>query len=376
MQNEIEDAKQDNDDISEDVMQLSDDSEDANDDSESTNVDTESAESDESEFEAEAEFIQAAEVSAELLVKIGSTHKITNSMCCSYIATECGKSVCSCSKAAIYCIVCKRHPGHLTNDHRSQIQELLAILSPLCNLTDKLQSDGLTAPIVIPEIVAAFDELKLIKELKHFKTLHSHLVSDFKSRVEPIISNSAFVMATVLDPRQKLKGDRPTKDTDLKVLSPTDVHSMCHLFLENVAPLAAKNNTVTAEEADRKNLSLLQRMLMEVKNTDDEEPYDEGISELKSYLQDAIDPGTDPLTYWNKRQVEYPNLSRHAKVCLATPATSGSVERLFSELSGLGRARRSRTRAKRLEQLILYIEWRPKLSKRSKAKEKTCAEKI
>ncbi|CAG7833225.1 unnamed protein product, partial [Allacma fusca] len=46
------------------------------------------------------------------------------------------------------------------------------------------------------------------------------------------------------------------------------------------APLAAKNNTVTAEEADRKNLLLFQRMLMEVKNTDDEEPYDEGISEL------------------------------------------------------------------------------------------------
>ena len=53
--------------------------------------------------------------------------------------------------------------------------------------------------------------------------------------------------------------------------------------------------------------------------------------DLQEYLQEACLPeNTDPLLYWQSKSVVMPSLAKLAKKYLMIPATSASVERLFS----------------------------------------------
>ncbi|CAG7667366.1 unnamed protein product, partial [Allacma fusca] len=80
-------------------------------------------------------------------------------------------------------------------------------------------------------------------------------------------------------------------------------------------------------------------------------------TELDTYLEMKISAATDPLDFWRTHQKQFPNLARLAKLYLAIPATSASVERLFSELSALARYVRSRMTVMRQQECILYKEW-------------------
>ena len=75
------------------------------------------------------------------------------------------------------------------------------------------------------------------------------------------------------------------------------------------------------------------------------EPIDADAAEIKGVLD-----------WWKRHEQRLPKLAQLAKKYLAVPATTGSVERLFSTAGAVGRARRSRLTAKSLKELILYSE--------------------
>ncbi|CAB5208334.1 unnamed protein product [Rhizophagus irregularis] len=53
--------------------------------------------------------------------------------------------------------------------------------------------------------------------------------------------------------------------------------------------------------------------------------------ELSIYLNEGVAPGkTDILMWWKLHEIEYPNLSKMARDYLSIPATSASMERIFS----------------------------------------------
>lgn len=82
-------------------------------------------------------------------------------------------------------------------------------------------------------------------------------------------------------------------------------------------------------------------------------------SEIESYLaQPRESDSCDILCYWYTRSREFPILSSLAKKYLAIPATTGSVERLFSMTGSIARARRARTTPKTFENIMLYKESR------------------
>jgi hypothetical protein len=83
------------------------------------------------------------------------------------------------------------------------------------------------------------------------------------------------------------------------------------------------------------------------------------LSEIESYLdQPREHDNCDILGYWHGKKNEFPILASLAKKYLAIPATTGSVERLFSIAGSIGRARRANTAPKTFENILLYKEFR------------------
>jgi hypothetical protein len=81
--------------------------------------------------------------------------------------------------------------------------------------------------------------------------------------------------------------------------------------------------------------------------------------ELDKYLKiDCLDANSNPLLFWRRNEQKYPRLFQLAKVFLSIPASSGSVERLFSIAGSIARARRARLSVGQLEKILLVREYR------------------
>lgn len=61
-------------------------------------------------------------------------------------------------------------------------------------------------------------------------------------------------------------------------------------------------------------------------------PYDDELTEYLALPQIEFDAIADPLEWWKEHAKRYPNLSIMARQYLACPATSATVERLFSKV--------------------------------------------
>jgi hAT family C-terminal dimerisation region len=80
-------------------------------------------------------------------------------------------------------------------------------------------------------------------------------------------------------------------------------------------------------------------------------------TEDTQYCNSPTDSETLPEMYWSKMSATYPRLAKLARSLLSIPASSGSVERLFSISGSIVRARRSRLTAKAVEALLMAMEY-------------------
>lgn len=79
--------------------------------------------------------------------------------------------------------------------------------------------------------------------------------------------------------------------------------------------------------------------------------------EIQKFFEEPMLAETcDPLKFWQKKSGEFPILSRLAKRYLAFPATSGSVERLFSISGAIIRSHRAKINVSTAENILLCRE--------------------
>lgn len=82
------------------------------------------------------------------------------------------------------------------------------------------------------------------------------------------------------------------------------------------------------------------------------------LDEIEDYLRSApISEDENPLRFWRLNHERLPVLSSMALKYLALPATSASVERLFSVGGSIMRSRRASMKIETAERLILYREY-------------------
>lgn len=83
-----------------------------------------------------------------------------------------------------------------------------------------------------------------------------------------------------------------------------------------------------------------------------------GLGEIEDYLRMEYSPESEcPLEFWRRNEIRLPNLARLARIYLAVPASSGSVERLFSVAGAIARNRRGRTTIINLEKVLCYQQY-------------------
>ena len=82
------------------------------------------------------------------------------------------------------------------------------------------------------------------------------------------------------------------------------------------------------------------------------------ISEDTQYLTSPVEEGLSPEIYWAIKDKAYLTLQQLARLVLSIPASSGSLERLFSASDAIITARLNRLSAITVESLLLTKECR------------------
>jgi len=82
-------------------------------------------------------------------------------------------------------------------------------------------------------------------------------------------------------------------------------------------------------------------------------------SELEQYLALPLeeDENANPLEFWERNEKVFPTLSLLAMQYLSMPASSGSVERLFSIAGAIARERRARIKTLLMEKTLSVREF-------------------
>lgn len=164
----------------------------------------------------------------------------------------------------------------------------------------------------------------------------------------------------ILDPRFKL---RHFKEDGLLYFYDSIYKDITTLFKNEYFKIKAeiKGKSTTATP----NLSFDELAIVNVENEESEDSEDEFYmkpntvdEEYVLYFREPIEiQEIQPLTYWKNNVHKFPILSVLARRFLAIPATSASVERLFSIAGNILTKSRNRLYPKTAKQLILLKSW-------------------
>ena len=231
----------------------------------------------------------------------------------------------------------------LTAYERNLLSSLCDILEPFAIATDYTQGEKcVTSSYVIPCIRGLKEQLSKMDTRYHGKLITAFMQSISK-RFESLEYERPFQMASLLDPRFKLAWCKSHEAELIK----------SYLLMEAVTMSNDKTEPTSSasdSEPPQKRCRLFGFMGRIGSSPNSEKNFEK---DLQEYLREACLPeNTDPLLYRQSKSVVMPSLAKLAKKYLMIPATSASVERLFSVAGRVYRPDRCRLSDKRFEYLL------------------------
>lgn len=243
---------------------------------------------------------------------------------------------------------------------RASMVDLITLLEPFNEATDALQSDGVTLSMVIPAVLGIDEALKKCETQLH--CLRNALQHGLAERFQDLIMKPHYVIATVLDCRYKLipfnndHMEMEVEDEASGLQAITRSQARAHLL--NMLTTTASQSSVVAntipneqpavQDEDNAKSSIFSKFSQPLMVLDD--------SEDNKYCMSPTEHQMKPEAYWAANGSRYPRLAELARIFLSVPASSGSVERLFSVSGAILRARRSRLTAQTVESLLLHMD--------------------
>lgn len=225
----------------------------------------------------------------------------------------------------------------LNNVEKAMLRELVEVLEPFEEATDMVQGDKhVSISLALPSVLGLRKHLAEV--ITHQCTgIVTGLSQALDRRLAGILEDPLYVTATTLDPQFKLSWS-----------SDRDWHKQ--VLLEEVGkhtqavspPEACMDAQPSPSKRSRLFSFIKQRPTTQAKSTE---------QELSAYLlEEPTDE--DPLQYWKRKSIDFPLLSQVAKKVFTIPATSTTVERIFSLVGKTLRPERCRPLPKNLETLI------------------------
>lgn len=203
------------------------------------------------------------------------------------------------------------------------------------------------------------------------KKMKDDLTKRYRFVVNPDASDfdPIYVAATFLNPpyRELLDEEQKCKAEEfLLELMNKDGSTITTMFSDEEEPQNEQNDTVRQQDGNEpptkrfkhlervsKLLAVRESLRSAHKNLETQVPKTE--QEIKRYIESKLsreELQVDPFDYWLKNDKDYPHLSAVALDILATPASTASVERIFSSGGEVTKGKRNRLEDKNLEREI------------------------
>jgi hypothetical protein len=262
--------------------------------------------------------------------------------------------------------------------NRAQMLDFVTLLEPFEEATQALQGDGVTLSVVIPALVGIDDALACYNNTA-LPTLRRNLRKYLSNRFQELINRPEYIVATILDCRYKLvpfpdqdmvhseESDENLDDNDnstapvQEMLQPPNRTDARRLLLQMLGAVTAsgglgrvRNPVIQESRTADQSLTCSSRKSIFSKFSVSQVVQTE--TEDTLYCNSPTDSEMLPDVYWAKMNKTYPRLAKLARTLLSIPASSGSVERLFSVSGAIVRARRSRLTTTTVESLLLAME--------------------
>jgi len=244
-----------------------------------------------------------------------------------------------------------------TSHEKVVMKEMIQILEPFEEATDLTQGDQyVSISLVIPSVVGLQKHLSQVNS-RYLSLLVRKLKTALDERLGHVEDECLYLSATILDPRFKLAWHDPEDTEGLSEAKKTVLEAVVSLTPNGADPAETQpisetesyfSSDVDSAEPPKKKSKLFSFM----KTTPIPKKRKTCSEELEAYCREDIVSDVDPLMFWKKNSREYPSLARLAQRVLAVPATSGAVERVFSQAGKILRPDRSRLLPNNLETLI------------------------
>jgi hypothetical protein len=213
-------------------------------------------------------------------------------------------------------------PVKLTAYERTTLQEMCDMLKPFEDATMFAQKENaVSASLVVPCVKGLKHKMKKLN-VKYNCSLMSGLRAAVDNRLTQFEQSDVYVMATVLDPRFKLRW----------CSTETEKQAIKASLLHHFQALPPGTDTPPSDAAPPNKRQKVDDDLLDFMDELESTPiHPSSSTEVDEYLsQPCTDRHSDPLAYWKSQQCNCPGLAQLAIRFLNVPASSSPVERLFS----------------------------------------------
>ena len=91
-------------------------------------------------------------------------------------------------------------PAPLTKDEYILFSHFVELFLPLCELTNAMQGDKITSPLLIPTLLETFVKIHELRPMPHYQAAIDFLIQDFARMAKEYIQDISYQMGTVLHP--------------------------------------------------------------------------------------------------------------------------------------------------------------------------------
>ena len=240
----------------------------------------------------------------------------------------------------------------LTKAQWTLLENTVAVLCPMENVTRSVSNDESTMADVIPLVLSVQMTLRNL-DAGSLTAMKAEILDDIVTRYCDLKSNQLYVVSTMTDPRYRttlLKPESPAtaKQQLLDAARAVSARAQSHADDEDAAASPLRRRQRVQEDDPLQ----CQDDLLEAHDMAPSTP----VEKIAAYLELPPIPCIScPHAWWRQNEGRFPTLASVARRYLGAPCTSVASERLFSSAGQVFTDQRNRLAAERAE-MLLFIK--------------------
>ena len=243
-------------------------------------------------------------------------------------------------------------PVELSTSNWTLAEKVVTVLQVFEEATREASGHYSSSALVIPLVNSILRSLEITDGDSGVTQMKRGMLVSLQTRYCDMESNKFYCLATILDPRFKLRVFSTAAAAALaKQMLIFEYESCYEDRFEDPPPTKSPRN----DESQSQSKSLLWKFCSEImsEKSDNEELPESMDFVIDTYLKEPNEPcKSNPLEYWKDREHTWPILALMSTKYLCAPPSTVASERLFSTAGNILTETRNRLSADKLEKLL------------------------